>query len=212
MNQINGAAQVIKSWKNYDNSPSLILARVPWIPAIFHGLKIINETQYSFIRFAREHDVFYANAMCKLPLASSSCDAVYSSHMLEHLDQRDAERFLKESMRVLCSGGIIRLVVPDLAKQISRYIKDGDADLFVAATHLTVARPATLATRLKLAVIGPRQHLWMYDGNSLAQLLNRQGFSNVSIIEAGQTAILNAGALDLHERRDESVYVEATKP
>ena len=38
---------------------------------------------------------------------------------------------------------------------------------------------------LKMAVIGPRNHLWMYDGRSLVGLLCHLGFTDVSIMLPG---------------------------
>lgn len=49
-----------------------------------------------------------------LPLPDQSCDAVYSSHVIEHFDRPGASRFLGECRRVLRPGGIVRLVAPDL--------------------------------------------------------------------------------------------------
>jgi len=43
--------------------------------------------------------------------------------MLEHLDREEAKLFLREALRVLKSGGIIRLVLPDLGKLIKEYFE-----------------------------------------------------------------------------------------
>jgi hypothetical protein len=51
----------------------------------------------------------------------------------------------------------------------------------------------------------------MYDGNSLSKLLLKAGFSKPVILKAGETQIGNPAELDLYERSEESVYVEATK-
>lgn len=39
---------------------------------------------------------------------------IYSRHMLEHLSIKDAARSLREWHRVLCAGGIVHVVVPNL--------------------------------------------------------------------------------------------------
>jgi hypothetical protein len=52
----------------------------------------------------------------------------------------------------------------------------------------------------------------MYDGPSLVRLLNGEGFFGARIVPPGVTGIADPGALDLRERADESVYVEARKP
>jgi predicted SAM-dependent methyltransferase len=53
------------------------------------------------------------------PFEDSEFDAVYHSHLLEHLPKRRAPLFLRECYRVLKPGGILRVVVPDL-EQIAR--------------------------------------------------------------------------------------------
>ncbi|HSW65485.1 MAG TPA: methyltransferase domain-containing protein, partial [Dissulfurispiraceae bacterium] len=49
-----------------------------------------------------------------LPFDSNSFNVVYHSHLLEHFSKEYAFTFLKNCFRVLKSGGIIRVVVPDL--------------------------------------------------------------------------------------------------
>jgi hypothetical protein len=72
--------------------------------------------------------------------------------------------------------------------------------------------PGGIRARMKMALIGPRHHLWMYDGPSLARLLTDAGFTNVAIVPAGTTNIPEPGELDLAERADESTYVEGFQP
>lgn len=49
-----------------------------------------------------------------LPFPESVADVCYSSHVLEHLEQEDGVRFLRDVFRVLKPGGVVRIVVPDL--------------------------------------------------------------------------------------------------
>ena len=50
----------------------------------------------------------------------------------------------------------------------------------------------------------------MYDGESLVSALEKQGFSNVIIQRNGETLIKEIGQLNLFDREEESVIVEAT--
>jgi hypothetical protein len=52
----------------------------------------------------------------------------------------------------------------------------------------------------------------MYDGRSLSELLCNVGFANVSVMPPGKTSITDPGSLDLEERPEQSVYVEAFQP
>ena len=57
----------------------------------------------------RRHDL-----RAGLPYAGGSVDAVYASHVLEHLAPEEAERLVRECARVLKPGGTARFAVPDL--------------------------------------------------------------------------------------------------
>jgi hypothetical protein len=66
--------------------------------------------------------------------------------------------------------------------------------------------------RLRWLVAGFRDHGWMYDGPSLCRLLQTAGFVDVGEVSAGHTMISDPGELNLREREDESVFVEARAP
>lgn len=57
-----------------------------------------------------------------LPFASASVSVCYSSHVLEHMDRQAARFMLDECFRVLQSGGVLRLVVPDLEAIAREYL------------------------------------------------------------------------------------------
>jgi len=199
-------------WRNFENSLSLRLSRIPFLPYFLLKLKILEGLQYYFIGFARENDIEYGDATRGLPLQDNSVDVLYSSHMLEHLDRTEAEKFLEEAFRLLRAGGIIRIAVPDIKKITEQYNESGDADVFMASTLLCVPRPISLGQRLRLLLVGTRHHQWMYDGDSLSHLLQKHGFVKTKIVPAGQTRISGHDPLDLRERVSESVYIEAEKP
>lgn len=57
-----------------------------------------------------------------LPFLDHSFDVVYHSHVLEHFAKTEAARFVQECFRVLRSGGIIRVAVPDLESLARLYL------------------------------------------------------------------------------------------
>ena len=201
----------INGWRNFDNSLSIRLAKIPLLPSVLANLGFLGTPQREFIDFLRSHQVEYADAASCLPLANEVVEVLYSSHMLEHLDRHEASVFLTEAMRVLRPSGIVRLALPDIKKQVESYLDSGDADTFIAGTHLTQPRPRSPGSRLRLLVTGARHHHWMYDGSSLCQLLASRGFARPRVVAPGETRIPNPGELDLFERASESVYVEAEK-
>lgn len=63
------------------------------------------------------------------PFDRESFDAVYGSHVLEHLDRSDAARLVGDCCRILKPGGIIRLAVPDLETIARLYLASLDGAL-----------------------------------------------------------------------------------
>lgn len=199
-------------WKNYDNSPSVRLARRPILAGLLDRLGLLNGWQKEFIAFARHSAIAWADVTRAIPEADHSVEVIYSSHMLEHLDKADALRFLQEARRVLVPGGIIRLAVPNIGYLVQEYLRHRDADRFIEDTYLTRPKNATLWAKLKYLWIGDRHHVWMYDGDSLCRLLRSVGFIHAEAMAPGGTGIINPGALNLREREPESVFVEAVNP
>lgn len=72
--------------------------------------------------FSPNEKVISHNLLRGVPFASDSFDAVYHSHVLEHFEKRDAFAFIEECFRVLKSGGVLRIVVPDLEGIASEYM------------------------------------------------------------------------------------------
>lgn len=68
-------------------------------------------------------DVKRVNILQGLPFEDESIDFIYSSHFLEHLTPEQAVFVLRVCKRVLKSGGILRLVVPDLENICKEYLK-----------------------------------------------------------------------------------------
>lgn len=61
------------------------------------------------------------NLIKGFPYSDNSFDAVYHCQVLEHIPKEEAANFLKECLRVLKPGGILRVVVPDLQNIMQEY-------------------------------------------------------------------------------------------
>jgi SAM-dependent methyltransferase len=68
-------------------------------------------------------EVIAADVRKGLPFADEVFDAVYCSHVLEHLPRRDAANLVGQMHRVLRPGGLIRIVVPDLETLAREYLR-----------------------------------------------------------------------------------------
>jgi len=199
-------------WLNYDGSPSIILARYRWLCAILDRAGFLVEMNRQYISFARSTCIYWADATKNIPRSEASVDVLYSSHMLEHLDRDEAKCFLAEAYRVLKPDGIIRLAVPDLRLMVQEYCQHGDANRLIERTLLAQSRPVGIRAKLKWLLTTARgSHRWMYDVVSLSQLLADSGFREVGAWPAGSTSISGECSLDLREREDETLYIEARK-
>ena len=58
-----------------------------------------------------------------IPYEDGSFDAVYHSHVLEHFAKQEAPRLVRECFRVLKTGGVIRVAVPDLERIARLYLE-----------------------------------------------------------------------------------------
>src|SRR6516164_5453535 len=99
-------------WTNFDSSLTLRFERLPIIGK-FH--------RKNAARFPA--NVRYGDIVSGLPVKSNSCEGVFASHVLEHLSRQDIDEALVETYRILRSGGIFRLVVPDLERAAREYLQ-----------------------------------------------------------------------------------------
>jgi hypothetical protein len=104
------------------------------------------------------------------------------------------------------------MAIPDLKKYVMKYMVDYDADSLIQSIGLGRKNPKNILGRLKYLIADDRSHKWMYDGASMARLLSSQGFLNPTIMAPGSTMIPNPGKLDLYERIEDSMYIEAFNP
>ena len=56
----------------------------------------------------------YVDLMTQLPFEDSSFDAIFCEEAIEHIPLNQAEDLLKECLRILKEGGVLRISTPDL--------------------------------------------------------------------------------------------------
>src|SRR5438552_17857660 len=95
-------------WINTDCSLNAWIQRTAAGRALARA--VVRSTEY------KSSNVCFMNLNKPWPWSDASIDVVYGSHVFEHLRLRSAALFLVEAKRVLKTGGVIRLVVPDLYK------------------------------------------------------------------------------------------------
>jgi SAM-dependent methyltransferase len=176
-----------------------------------------------------------------IPFPSNSADAVFHSHVMEHIDRNAVPAFLQEIKRVLKEGGIHRVVLPDLELLCNKYLAHlaacSDApeeqalhDGYVAEIlEQSVRREAAGTSRqtparrfVENVLLGDARrrgetHQWMYDRVNLTAILTQAGFRQVTVQTHTTSAIpdWNRIGLDLdgsgRPHKPGSLYIEALK-
>jgi predicted SAM-dependent methyltransferase len=107
-------------WNNLDFSHTAYLRTHMLLTRLLRRLGFVDEAKWAVI-VSLDPQIIYWDLRKGLPYDNDTFDVVYHSHLLEHLDRKRAPDFLRECRRVLKPGGILRVVVPDLALYIQRY-------------------------------------------------------------------------------------------
>jgi predicted SAM-dependent methyltransferase len=148
-----------------------------------------------------------ADIKAGLPLVSGGLDYAVSVHALPELPYPELVPALGELHRVLKPGGVLRLVLPDLDRAIDAY-RRGENGYFKVDPH-------------EIHSLGGRfivQMLWYGYSRSLftpdfaEELLEKAGFEQIRRCRYRQTASAFAEIVELDNREDESLYIEARKP
>jgi SAM-dependent methyltransferase len=174
-----------------------------------------------------------------IPFPDQSVDAVYHSHLLEHLDREVVPTFLAEVRRVLKPGGIHRIVVPDLERDARDYLASleaaaaGSVDAAAHEQQVRVlieqmvrreaywtAQRGPARRRLENVLLGDARkrgetHQWMWDRVSLPAELVAAGFVDSQVLSNTESQIPDWRGYGLDETpsgeeyKPGSLYVEA---
>jgi SAM-dependent methyltransferase len=206
---------IAPGWINYDVSLKMWLLRNKVLKRLLFFFKLISKNDFET---KWPSNVIKRDIRKGLPHSNNSVDHIYCSHVLEHLSFEDARKVLKECHRVLKPGGCIRIVIPDLKVFAKKYLeKDSTffrniikdevrsvADAFIRALNLSDERPLIRRLLFPYSV-----HKWMYDFDSLKDLLLSCGFN---VVEKKCFREGNFPDLEVLDNRPfESLFVEARK-
>lgn len=147
-----------------------------------------------------------------VPVESESMTGIFTEHCLEHLPFGSIDRVLSECWRILKPGGTLRIIVPDGELYLTQYarILAGEKIALPYADddrHGQIYSPIMSVNRIFRA----HGHLFIYDFDTLRQLLVKHEFVNVvkESLGSGRDSRL---LIDTPSRAIESLYIEASKP
>ena len=170
------------NWVNFDVSPNLRLEKLPIIGSLF-----VRKEWGAYPKNVKHGNIIKSHPGIK----NESCEAIYCSHVLEHLTYFNMQIALKNTYQMLKKGGVFRLVVPDMEVYVNAYLDDKRSGNKSACHHLiinTLMSPEKRSTTLKdkiITLFGNSKHQWNYDYESMYLELEKVGFKNI------RRAILN---------------------
>jgi hypothetical protein len=193
-----------QGWHNCDASPTVRLQRLPLLGAAFR--------RWVPPRFPTE--VHYGDIVRGMSLVPNSCEAIFCSHVLEHLAFEDLRIALRNTYSYLKPGGTFRLIVPDFEQQVAAYLSNPDPSAisnFMGYTHLgRKTRPKGLLAWLR-EYCGNSHHLWMWDYKGLAEELRAVGFQGIRRCECGDARDPAFRKVEVADRFQWGLSIEAIK-
>ena len=191
-------------WLNYDASPTLRLQRLPVVGVVL--------SRFLSPRFPKP--IQYGDIVRGISIPSESCDAIYCSHVLEHLSLEDLRVALRNTFTYLKAEGTFRLVLPDFEQQVAAYQSNPDAmaiSNFMGYTFLgRKARPRGFVMFLK-EYWGNDHHLWAWDYKGLAHELQEAGFRGLRRCACGDARNPIFSKVENPERFKGALAIECTK-
>ncbi|HEY3104426.1 MAG TPA: methyltransferase domain-containing protein [Pyrinomonadaceae bacterium] len=157
----------------------------------------------------QSHDFFNYDLRYGIPLADGCCALAYSSHFFEHLTNQQGQALMRECLRVLEDGGVMRMALPNYRGFFKAYLA-ADWDYISNWDYLPLLTgPNGERSWGDAADVGIYQfgeHVCFYDEERAAKILSQVGFKRAAISEFNPEVDLETA-----ERRKYSFYIEAVK-
>jgi predicted SAM-dependent methyltransferase len=141
-----------------------------------------------------------------LPLDDDSIDYVASVHALQEMPYAGLVPALRELRRVLRPGGVLRLVLPDLDKGIRAYLAH-DAGRFLVPDE----EVKSLGGKFIVHMLWYGHSQVLFTRDFIEELLLKAEFARVTQCQYRETASPHADIVELDNREEESLFVEAVK-
>jgi hypothetical protein len=141
-----------------------------------------------------------------LPLADGSVDYAVAIHVLQDMGWSDIPTALAQVHRVLRSGAVLRLALPDLDRAIAAYRRRDAAYFYVPDSD---AR--SLGAKLVTQIVWYGSVRTPFNFEFAQELLVNAGFTRVLRCAFRQTCSAHAQIVELDDRERESLFVEAVK-
>jgi predicted SAM-dependent methyltransferase len=171
-----------ETWKNFDAGPAF------WLQSKFPFLTPML-VKKGFPPYPK--NILYGDVIQGLPVAPQSLDAVYCSHVLEHMTLEEFRTTVRNVFHYLRPQGTFRMVLPDLEQLANTYIADQNSEAasrFMQQAHLGDKNGSRGLRALPAALFGRSRHLWMWDYKGIQKELAEAGFVEIRRAEFGDAS------------------------
>lgn len=141
-----------------------------------------------------------------LSLDDNSIDYIVSIHALNMIPLPEVVPVLNELKRVLRPGGTLRLAVPNLNKSIAAYLKGDHAHFLIPDDDAS-----SLSGKLITYLVWHGYTTTFFTPEFIEELLVKAGFSAIHHCAHRITQSRYPAIVDLDNRENESLFVEAVK-
>jgi SAM-dependent methyltransferase len=224
---------------NIDWSIYILLSQNRWLLPLV--APVIGRDRVQRIKDMRGKTIYH-NLRKGIPFPNNSADAVYHSHVMEHIDRDAVLTFQKEIFRVLKPGGLQRLCLPNLEQLVSEYNKSLATDDLTREASVRHDRLIAdiLEQSVRRASAGARQrssfrrwlenltlgdarargetHQWMWDRLNARAVLMDAGFTDIKVrsMEVSEIEGWQQTRMEVYSDGSEyhpgSLYLECRKP
>jgi SAM-dependent methyltransferase len=168
------------SWSDYDGSWNLLASHLPV------GIGRLLRWFFGHKGLVFPGHVKYLNVTKRLPFEDNVVDAIYLSHVLEHLYLDEGKALLAECFRILKAGGVIRVLMPDTEHIAREFIlKSQRLDISACLDfneqlgYRRSSRIRNILGRWYEASTDFHSHKFMYDRVYLKYCLQKAGFASI---------------------------------
>jgi len=142
-----------------------------------------------------------------LPFTDSSVDYIFNEHFMEHLTVEEGQKSVKDFMRVLKPGGVLRIATPDLRVSVDLYNNpDWKKHPFITRFGLDFVQTPAELLNMGFSWWG---HKWVYDYEELVRRLKETGVEKITKQELRKSS--HKALCDLEIREESTLIVEVEK-
>lgn len=132
-----------------------------------------------------------------LPFNDGSIDFIFNEHFIEHLTVEEAQKSIKDFMRVLKPGGVMRIAMPDLEDVIELYNDKNWRKRPVIKNHnMEFVRTRAELVNMSFSWWG---HKWLYDWEELVRRLKDAGCTKMTRCTFGKSKYKELKGLETRE-------------